>query len=145
MKHVDQLQNFRLQSSKIHVKNTDYFFKKIIFDYAYIPVLTVHFVMSLSLKKSIYYLYTIISLTMIKKKKLQIFKEKIYSFSNSFFRIILQLMSFAETDSVRLFLDQLLQHIYMLMEIPKMKILLLFCKWILVIQTFVHLCLWKCC
>lgn len=54
------------------------------------------------------------------------------------------LRSFAKTDSLRLCLDQLLQYIHMLMEILKMKILLLLCKFSLVIYTFVHFCLWKC-
>lgn len=45
-------------------------------------------------------------------------------------------MSFAKTDFVHLCLDQLLQYIHMLMEILNMKILMMLCKCILVLQTY---------
>lgn len=51
------------------------FLKKIIFDYAYIPVLTVHFVLPLSLKK-IHILFIYNYFFNRDKKKLQILKEK---------------------------------------------------------------------
>lgn len=65
-------------------------------------------------------------------------------FQINFLKLFYILMFFAKTNYVRLCLDQLLQYIHMLMEILKIKILLLLCKCILVIHTFVHFYLRKC-
>lgn len=68
MIHVDQLQNFRLQSSKIHVKNTQLFFFKNNFRLCIYTSTYSSFCNVFIIEKSIYYLYAIISLTMITKK-----------------------------------------------------------------------------